>query len=391
MTVYGITDSGFVAKRLADIKAEIEAELKSLFGPGINLSAQSPLGQWVGVMADRFASLWELAEETYNSQYPETSFGTSLDDVCSIVGVERLEATYSTVTVRVYGANGTPVPAGFTVSVSGNPNSRFVSLAGDTIGVSGYVDIDFRSEEKGAYEAPAGSLTVIETPVSGVTSTSNALDADIGREVETDQELKTRREERLQRAGTSTVEGIRNNVAQVENVESVTVVENVDSVPDSEGRPGKSFETIVLGGDEDEIAQAIWEAKPAGIETYGSITKSVTDTQGIAHEINFSRPTEVDIYMIINITPNTDANEGELYPADGDDLVEEAVLEYGAGFQLGQDVVVNRFYTPINTVPGVIGIEILVGFSSPPTSSANLAIGPGELAKFDSTRITVNS
>ncbi|MCK4960816.1 MAG: hypothetical protein KAT00_15490, partial [Planctomycetes bacterium] len=75
----------------------------------------------------------------------------------------------------------------------------------------------------------------------------------------------------------------------------------------------------------------------------------------------------------------------------GDDLVEEVVLEYGAAFQLGQDVVTSRFYTPINTVPGVVGIEVLVGFSSPPTSSANLSIGPGELAKFDSTRVTVNS
>jgi uncharacterized phage protein gp47/JayE len=388
---FGITDSGFETKRLDDIKTEIEDSLKSELGAGINLTPQSPLGQIVGIMAERFALLWELGEEIYNAPYPESSFGTSLDDSASIVGVTRLPATYSTVTVRVFGANGTAVPLGFVVSVSGNPNARFESTVADTIGVSGYVDIPFQAEDTGAIEAPAGSLTVIETPVAGVDSTNNTLDADVGRDIETDQELKTRRQERLQRAGTATVEGIRNNIAQVENVESVTVVENTDIVPDSEGRPGKSFESIVLGGDEDEIAESIWEAKPAGIETDGDITKSMTDSQGLAHDIKFSRPTEKDIWMIINITPNADPNEGALYPADGDNLVEEVVLEYGATFQLGQDVVTSRFYTPINTVPGVIGIEVLVGFSSPPTSSANLPIGPGELAKFDSTRTTVNS
>lgn len=388
---FGITDSGFVTKRLADIQTEIEDALKSELGAGINLTPQSPLGQMVGIMSERFALLWELMEETYDSQYPETSFGTSLDNNVSIVGVTRLPATYSTVTVRVFGSNGTAVPLGFIVSVSGNPNARFESTAADTIGVSGYVDIPFQAEDTGPVEAPASSLTVIETPVAGVDSTNNTLDADVGRDIETDQELKTRRQQRLQRAGTSTVEGIRNNIAQVENVESVTVVENVEIIPDGEGRPGKSFESIVLGGDEDDIAEAIWDAKPAGIETFGTITKSVTDSQGLSHSIKFSRPSEIDIWMIVNITPNTDPNEGALYPANGDDLVEEVVLEYGAAFQLGQDVVTSRFYTPINTVPGVVGIEVLVGFSSPPTSSANLSIGPGELAKFDSTRVTVNS
>jgi uncharacterized phage protein gp47/JayE len=388
---YGITDSGFSAKRLADIKDEIESSLKSDLGAGINLTEQSPLGQIVGIMAERLALLWELMEEVYNSPYPETSAGTSLDNSCSIVGVTRLPATYSTVMLRVYGANGTAVPLGFIVSVDGNPNARFATTETDTIGVSGYVDLEAQAEETGPVEAPAGSLTVIETPIAGIDSTNNLLDADVGSDIETDQELKTRRQERLQRAGTATVEGIRNNVALVEGVENVTVVENPDINPDGDGRPGKSFETIALGGDEDEIAQAIWESKPAGIATHGDITKSVVDSQGLAHEIKFSRPTEVDIWMIVNITPNTDANEGPLYPVNGDDLVEEVILEYGATFQLGQDVVVNRFYTPINEVPGVIGIEILVGLSDPPTSSNNISVDPGELAKFDSTRIVVNS
>lgn len=388
---FGITDNGFVLKRLSDIITELEDSHKSEFGPGINLSSESPLGQQLGILAEAFALIWELMEDIYNSPYPESSSGTSLDNSVSIVGLQRLDETYSTVTVRVYGANGTSVPLAFVVSVSGNPNARFESTVADTIGSGGYVDIPFQAEEPGPVQAPAGSLTVIETPVTGVDSTNNALDADLGRDVETDQELKTRREESLQRAGTATVEGIRNKVAEVEDVENVTVVENTTLVTDSGGRPGKSYETVVLGGDEDDIAQAIWISKPAGIETYGSITKSVTDSQGITHSIKFSRPTEKDIWIIINITPNTDPNEGDLYPADGDDLVEEAVLEYGATFELGQDVVVNKFYTPINTIPGVIGIEILVGFSSPPTASANLAIEPDELAKFDSTRTTVNS
>lgn len=387
---YGITDTGFSAKRLADIKAEIEDSFRSAFGAGINLDPLSPLGQMVGIVAERESLIWELAEDVYNSQYPDTASGASLDNVASISNITRLAATYSTVTARITGTNGTIVLIGFIASVNGDPFARFVTTESGTI-TGGYVDLACQAESTGPIQAPAGSLTVIETPQTGVDSVTNALDAALGRDTETDAELKQRRAELLQRSGTATVEGIRRYVLDVVDVLQCTVIENSSGVADGDGRPPKSFETIVSGGDDTEIAQAIFEAKAAGIETHGDITEVIVDTQGISHDIKFSRPIDKNIWLIVNITPNTDPNEGDLYPASGDQDVEDALLAYGETFTMGQDVVNNQMYTPINTVPGVIGIEVLAGFSSPPTADANLSIAADELAVFDSTRITVNS
>ena len=54
-------------------------------------------------------------------------------------------------------------------------------------------------------------------------------------------------------------------------------------------------------------------------------------------------------------------------------------------------MVVNQLYTPINTVPGVIGIEVLIDIAPTPTQSDNISIDINELADFDSSRIAVNS
>ncbi|KKL98556.1 hypothetical protein LCGC14_1823250, partial [marine sediment metagenome] len=254
-----------------------------------------------------------------------------------------------------------------------------------------FVDTLFQAEETGPTVANTGSLTAIETPQGGVTQLTNPQDAEIGSNIETDAELKQRRKELLQRSGTATVEGIRNALLDVVDVNQALVIENTALIVDAGGRPGKSFESVVEGGADQDIADAIWASKPAGIETFGSVSVPVVDSQGFIHTINFSRATEIDIWMIVNITPNTDPAEGPLYPIDGDQQVEDVVLAFAQDFRIGQDVVVNQFFTPINTIGGVIGIEILVGTSPAPTMSDNIAIDVTERAVFDSARITVNS
>lgn len=260
-----------------------------------------------------------------------------------------------------------------------------------TRGWQPFIDLDFAAETAGPTQAPTGSLTVIETPAAGIDGVENLAAADVGNDTETDAELRQRRQQQLQRAGSATVEGIRNNVLEVENVDQVLVIENSTLIVDAGGRPGKSFETVVQGGANADIAQAIFEAKPAGIEAYGDIIVAVTDSQGFSHNIGFSRPTDIDIWMIVNITPNVDPSEGAVYPVDGDAQVTAKVLEFAADLQIGNDVIVNQFYTPINEVDGVFGIQILVGFANPPVASANLSIAADEIAVFDAARITVNS
>lgn len=76
---YGVTPTGFVPKPLAQTLAEIEAALVTEFGPGVIQSAQSPLGQLNGVMADLITQAWETALATYQSYDPDQAEGIDLD------------------------------------------------------------------------------------------------------------------------------------------------------------------------------------------------------------------------------------------------------------------------------------------------------------------------
>ena len=381
----GLSSAGFERKRLEDIKTDLENALKSSFGDQINLLPESVFGQLVGIWADRLSSIWELGESVYNSQYPDTAYGTSLDNVAALSGITRLGATKSTVTVELTGTIGTVVPAGTIFSVSGNSDARFVTLAPVTLvagAPSGTVDCE--AETAGEVQAAAGTLTVIETPVFGLTSVTNPLDADVGREIETDLELRIRRATSLQIAGAGTPEAIRSRLLEVDDVTAVIVYENITMVTDPDGRPPKSFEVFVEGGDDQDIADTIWLAKPAGIETYGNQSTSVTDSQGFTQTINWSRPIAVDIYLEVDLvtTPSFVATEAE---------IKQAFVDYATdNLGIGDDVIVYpALMCVLNAFAGISDVTFRIGVAPGPTLDNNIPIDPEEIADFDTSRITV--
>ena len=111
MADYGITETGFVRKRLGTIKEELEAEFTTAFGP-VNTGADSVNGQIIGIFSKVAADIWELAEEVYHSQYPNSAEGVPLENGAKLVGVTRLAATKTTAVAVVTGSEGLTVAAG---------------------------------------------------------------------------------------------------------------------------------------------------------------------------------------------------------------------------------------------------------------------------------------
>jgi len=487
-TNYGVTDQGFVIKKLDDIQTEIQSSLRSTFGNGINLLATELLGQIVGILSEREALVWELAQAVYNSQYPDTANGVNLDNVASITAIERLSATQSTVSGIAYGTEGTVISQGAIVSVDGNSSARFLideqqtigagtdevqtiafdnlsdtgtwtlvydgeetaslnfdadaptiesalnnltSLSGMTVSgdtTSGFTitfsgdngaqsqplltvganDLSFSgtsvnvtiletvagvlpnvtctltAETAGAVQAPAETLTVIETVIAGWNSFTNSLDATVGREIETDAEYRVRRQQALAAGGSATLAAIRTKILEIDEVEACIAFHNITMENDVYGRPPKSIETVVLGGDDDDIANALWLVAPAGIELYGSTEQTIVDSQGFDQTIKFSRPTEIEIWLEVDLT--TDST----FPTGGADSVSGDILTYvQENFGIGDDVITTRLYCPINDVAGITDITLRIGLSASPTTDDNISIDENQIASFDSSRITI--
>lgn len=395
MTTYGLTPSGFVPKTLAIIAAEMDAALKAAFGPETDTSAETVFGQLIGIFSEREALLWELAEAVFNSAYPDLAEDIALDNAVALTGHTRFPATYTRILgVALTGTAGTVVDAGTIFSVSGSPDIIFLTETAVTLTGSGDT-VDCIAPETGPINVNAGTLTQIDTPVAGLVSVTNPFAAIPGRNMETDAELKIRRNTSLQISNAGPTGAIRTAILNLNADESaiaidfVYVFENTGSTTDINGRPAKSFEAIVYqaGGSterDQEIAQAIYDAKPAGIRAYGDVSMPVEDSFGQSHTVSFSRPEDVPIYLEL------DLRVGSSYPANGDDLVKTAIVTWGNSLGLGSDVVVNpMLIAQASTIAGITDIDVRIGTSLAPTLDNNITIGQTEISAWDTDNITI--
>jgi uncharacterized phage protein gp47/JayE len=303
---YGLTSTGFLRKRLADIESELQAAYRSAFGDAVKVTGDSVMGQLIGIQAERLAELWELGDAVYGSAFPDTASAANLDNVVAVTGHARLGATYSTVTVTCSASGGSPVtlPIGRQIRVTAT-GATFETLTEVIIPAGGSVDVACQATVTGDVEAPLGALTEIVTPVSGWTGATNAADAIVGRAQETDADLRIRRRGALVIAQAGGIEAIENRLLGISGVEFAGVTENRTDSTDGDGRPPHSFEATVVGGATTDIGQMIWDTKPAGIATFGGVTVAITDSFGNAQNVFFSRPTPVSIYCSLAIATSS--------------------------------------------------------------------------------------
>lgn len=93
MTDYGVTSIGYVRKPIEVILAELEAAMITEFGAGVIQTAQSPLGQINGLMADMLAELDELCLDVYQSYDPDQAEGSRLDTLARLRLISRTSAS----------------------------------------------------------------------------------------------------------------------------------------------------------------------------------------------------------------------------------------------------------------------------------------------------------
>ena len=205
----------------------------------------------------------------------------------------------------------------------------------------------FEAIEKGAKLLPVGELNEIETPVFGWNRVSNLVDGIIGKNRETDEALRIRREQSILITATHTLQAIKSKVRQLDNVADVFAMENNTETTDSFGTPRQYIWIIVEGGEDLEIATAIYKTVAGGIGTRGNQNITVQDEDGQQYIINFDRPTYIDVNIEIEYV------RLENFPNNGEDLIKDALVARGNQYLINEDLIYSRLYTPINSVQGV--------------------------------------
>lgn len=103
--------SGLKVDTVSDIKARLDSSVKAALGP-VNTDADSVVGQITGILASELATLNQSMQDVYNSMYPPSAEGVSLDGAVMYAGMSRNPATPTTAYAVCYGLDGTVIPFG---------------------------------------------------------------------------------------------------------------------------------------------------------------------------------------------------------------------------------------------------------------------------------------
>jgi hypothetical protein len=162
----------------------------------------------------------------------------------------------------------------------------------------------------------------------------------------------------------STAEAMRQNVLRVAGVTSVSVLTSDDVAVFA--ATGNKIEVIVQGGEgkDDEIAQRIWEAKPAGIQLCavdGAPVEpiTITDTCGYTHNVVFSRVNQKQIVLSAFVT----AIDNPPLETGWDEKLKDGLLALGNTYGVGQPVIAQQFYAPAFQIPGID--QVTLSFTDP--------------------------
>lgn len=450
---YGLTVEGFIPKTLEILIAEVNEDLRAAFGSSINLT-NGVLARIVAIFCERLADLWELAEEVNASSDPDAATSTALDAVSAITGTIRRLAARSTVVLTLTGTPTTLVSSGARVrtastlidfatetnativvtaawvlstpyivgarvtnagrvyrcstagtsAASGGPSTTADAITDGTVtwrflgAGTGDVDVLAACVNTGPTEATSGDLTEIQTPYSGWSAAINVFDATLGRAVETDEDLRVRREAEVATPGEGPIPAIRAGLLEVGKntvnpVTAVTVFYNNTNAVDVDGLPAHSVEALVRGGETQDIVDALFALVAGGITFHGTTTGTHTDSQGRDHAIKFTRPTEVPIYIAITLEKDPDE-----WPDDGADQVKDAIVAWGDSTAKGGGGNSGR-----NAVASIIGgqvvradidglndvTDVLISNAPVPTLSTTIQISLRHVATYDTSRISV--
>lgn len=283
----------------------------------------------------------------------------------------------------------------------GRSDAIYIRQGSGPVGIAAPLpqDFAFRPGSDGVFEAApgrqtceAGELDTIPEAVDGWVAVYNREAGVPGTDLETDDELRVRRAASRSVRACGTDPAIEARLkAEVPGVMDAYVQSNRAMTADPvTGRPPKSFEALVIGGDDDAVARKIYETQPSGIQSYGDREVVVVDSRGDEQVIRFSRPAAKYLWLKVNYSIYSEeqvSSNAEIRDA----LMSWAATEYG----LGRDVIPDRIYRGLYTgTTGIGQAEILVAVTNTPDGtpvygSGVIRIGHAEYASLAAERITL--
>lgn len=356
--------------------------------------ASSPDGLLTNIEAERDANLYEHAQQAYDSKDPNKATGYDLDVICKITGKQRDMGTPSKVDLKLKGVAGTVVIQG-SLFDSGADTTQWRLDNDITIPLSKEITATATCTINGAEDVAIGSINRIIRTVRGLQSVTNTTVAFLGRDAQTDESLRIERQRSVALAGSNSVDAMYADLYEVPDLLDAAIYTNNTDTTNPDGLPKRSLAVIAHGGDDMDVAKAIFRNRSVGC-AYHAMGTQVTVANVYDHypqnfeDVIFSRPIYVN--MIIALTVKDDGT----LPSSIDVLIFQAILDYAQGdlplaegfnqkgYKIGDSVAVAQIQTPINYVLGQYGLSYLEAIDINGQSFGDVvAIAKNQMARFN--------
>ena len=360
-TAATISSTGATIPTYSDILAYLKEQFQTIYGQSESLTTDSAAYQMISLIALIASDTNQFGQLVYNCRSPLLAIGSSLDPLGEICGgIIRSPGSYSSAAVTLSGTAGTVISSGVLMDTNGNLWNLPSSV---TIGNSGTVTVTATANDMGAVSAAAGTITEIYSgSTSGWTSATNAANATVGTNVESDASYRARMIISQAIPGETMYNS---TLAALENVSGVTrvnVIENDTGSIDSYGTPAHSITAVVEGGTDTDVAKAIYTYKGIGAYTNGTTSIVVTDsTTAIQTTISFTRPTNTPIYAALAV--KSLAN----YTTATTTAIRAAIVSYLNSLKIGQEVTISALYAT--------ALSVLTTLTSPTFSVTSITAG----------------
>lgn len=389
-----ITYQGVTVPQAAVIRAGVLADYNVAFGGNLNItSSATPQAHIADNLTQDITDANSAVAAVVAGVDPATSEGRFQDAVGRIYFLERKGATSSVVLATVTGQPGSVLSSG---ALARDVNGLYWSSSGSvTFPVGGVATVEFACTTPGPVQLGIGELNRIAQASSGWDAISNSGAAVTGTNVESRAEFEARRFASVAKNAHGSAAAIRGSVWDVPGVIDVYAYDNFLGVPVTVGAtdyeiPAHCVYIAAVGGDDSDVANAIFLKKDGGCNLTGNTTVIVQDTGNNAsypypeYSISWERPASLPILFKVTLRNSTSL------PANISDLVKQSVIDTFNGLngfqraRIGGEIFASSYYGPIAQIANSVQVlavrigttlatqdSVLVGIDQAPTVTEN--------------------
>lgn len=373
-------NNGLQIDTFRDIFQSLSDGYKAIYGQDIDLDQESPDGQRVAIEAQARTDVEAALQWLYSQMDPDFNTGDMQQIIAKLHGLYLRPGSRSQRDLKVTTDRPVLLYSGYKIRDQAN---QVWFVRQDITVPAGTTTVTFFAQNFGKVTGLVSDTFTQLTPELGILSIISDTAVVVGRDEETPEQFRQRRNRSLENPATGSTGAIFAKVAQLAGVTDINIGENDTKNDDPDtGIPANSIWLVVEGGAVSEITEVMVKQKGGGTGTKGSVTgryiESLVRPDGsilqIAHDLQFDRPVYKPLH--IRLTARRKVTND---PVDQDSLKESLASRE---LHIGESIDANEFYADGYSTSRVNYVLTDLMISTDGSTYTDAELYPGFQGKF---------